>query len=82
MGLQHQLDTDEGVQRLYSVALVIWNRRTREWEMKIDQCHAFTRQEAKHKIAASYPRKRIRIIEAGRTLGFFVKDNHGEELEA
>jgi hypothetical protein len=81
MALAHQLDTDPGVQRLYSVALEIWNPRKREWEAKIDTCHAWNAQDAKMKIMASYPNRYIRVAIAGVTLGFFVNDNHGEDLE-
>lgn len=81
MGLEHQLSTDEGVQRLYSVAIEIWNPRRRVWEAKMDTCHAWNAENARHKIMASYPGRHIRVAIAGLTLGFFVNDNHGEDLE-
>ena len=81
MGLAHQLNTEPGVKRLYSVALEVWDRRKKKWLAKIDTCHAWTADDAAQKIRASYPRQFVKIVAAGVTLGFFVKDSHGEELE-
>jgi len=82
MALAHQLSTEPGVQRLYSVAIEIWNEQLRRWEPKgIDTCHAWNARDAAFKIHQSYPNQYIRVAAAGVTLGFFVNDNHGEDLE-